>query len=79
MNDLIVGSIGTGLLLFCFLLNQLNILKNNSPYYDGFNFIGAVFLTYFAYQIDAWPFVILELVWAGVSLRDLMRDVAHVA
>ncbi len=79
METYIIGTIGAGILLLCFFLNQVHLLETKSTYYDAGNFIGATLLVVFAYEIGAWPFVILELVWAGLSLRDLIRDVAHVA
>ena len=78
MNDLIIGTIGASILLLFYILSQFDLIKNTNPYYDAGNFIGAVLLAIYAYQGGVWPFVVLELVWAAVSLRDLMRDIAHV-
>ena len=77
MNDLIIGTFGAGILLFFFILNQLNVMKNSNPLYDAGNFIGAVLLAIYAYESGVWPFVALELVWAAVSIRDFLRDIAH--
>ncbi len=75
MDNIVLGAIGAGTLLLFFILNQMNVLKNDSALYDGGNFVGAAILTVYAYQAGSWPFVVLELVWASVSLRDFIRDV----
>jgi FMN phosphatase YigB (HAD superfamily) len=65
-----VGIIGAFLILIVFLLNQFDKLKNDNFYYDFLNFLGSVFLVYFAYMTSSWPFFILNSVWGLVSLKD---------
>ena len=72
-----IGVLGSALLLFFFVLNQMDMIKNSSPLYDAGNFVGAALLAIYAYEGGVWPFVVLEIVWAAVSLRDLLRDIAH--
>ena len=79
METMSLGIAGVVILLTVYVFNQFNILKNSGVLYDGGNFVGASLLVMFAYEIGAWPFVVLELVWAAVSLRDLIRDIAHSA
>lgn len=68
----ILGIIGAGIILFAFLLNQINKLKNDDFVYDLLNFIGGLLLVAYAIVTGAIPFIILNSVWLVVSLRDLI-------
>ena len=70
----IIGSIGAALILIAFILNQLNKWKKTDLKYDLVNLIGSVILMVFSWLIFAWPFLVLNSVWAGVSLRDVIKD-----
>lgn len=71
----IIGSIGAALILVAFILNQLNKWKKDDLKYDLVNLIGSIILIIFALMISAWPFLILNSVWAVVSLRDVIKDI----
>jgi len=68
----IIGSIGSAIILILFILNQLNKLKNDNFYYDLFNLVGSLMLMYYAIALNSLPFVILDLVWALFSLKDVI-------
>ena len=70
----IIGISGMVLILFAFFMNQTNRWKNSSLSYDLINLIGSVFLIIYAIPPRAWPFIILNGVWAFVSLRDVITD-----
>jgi len=69
----IMGSLGVAILLLAFLLNMLKIIKTESLSYILLNFIGAAIACFASWLIPYFPFVILEGVWAVVSLVSLVR------
>jgi hypothetical protein len=69
----ITGSIGVSILLVAYLLNMLKIIKTEGLVYPLLNFIGAGIACFTSWLIPYIPFVILEGVWALVSLAGLMR------
>ena len=69
-----IGAVGAGIILILFLLNQTNRLKNDTVLYDGGNFFGAALLVAYSLLLDAYPFAVLNAVWALFSLRDVFRD-----
>lgn len=70
---LIVGISGAAILLLFFVLAQFGKLKSESLWYDGGNLVGAALLALYAYLIDSLPFLIIETIWALVSLRDVIK------
>lgn len=71
-ND-IVGSIGVGLILTAYLANTFNLIPKHGLLYFILNTIGAALACYASLLIDYLPFIILEGVWALVSLFGLIR------
>jgi hypothetical protein len=71
---LAIGVLGAAILLIFFTLGQFGKLKTDSLWYGVGNFIGALLLTYYAYAIQSWPFVVIESIWALVSLKDVLHD-----
>jgi uncharacterized protein with PQ loop repeat len=69
----IMGSLGVAILLLAFLLNMLKIIKTESLSYLLLNFIGAGIACFASWLIPYFPFVILEGVWAVVSLVSLVK------
>jgi len=69
----IMGSLGVAILLLAFLLNMLKIIKTESLSYLLLNFVGAAIACFASWLIPYFPFVILEGVWAAVSLVSLVR------
>ena len=70
--EIIIGSIGVGLLLVAFALNLFGILKFNSKLYVLLNFIGAYLSCYASVLINYFPFVVLEGTWAFVAFIRLI-------
>ena len=62
-----VGSIGVILMLIAFLLNILDKLGNNHPFYITLNFIGGILSCTASCLIQYTPFIILEGTWALIS------------
>jgi hypothetical protein len=67
-----LGILGMATLLFGFLLNQMNIWQNKNIKYDLSNLIGSGLMVYYAFTLKSFPFLILNLVWAIVSLKDVI-------
>jgi hypothetical protein len=68
-----MGSLGVAILLLAFVLNMLKIISTGSLSYLLLNFIGAGIACFASYLIPYFPFVILEGVWAVVSLISLVK------
>lgn len=71
MEPLWIGVAGSTILLAFFVANQLGKLTAKSWIYDAGNFTGAALLLAYAVSISAWPFAVLNGVWALVAVRDL--------
>ena len=71
-ND-IIGFVGVAILLIAFLLNITNRISRDDITYILMNFIGAGIATFASVLINYWPFIILEGIWAVVSLIALIK------
>ena len=72
--ELAIGFIGMCLILFAFLMDQFHKWDSDTPRYDFLNFLGSAMMCYYAIYIQSYPFLGLNLVWALVSLRDLLGE-----
>lgn len=68
----ILGIIGAGLILIAFTMNEFNKWNSKDFIYDFTNLIGSIFLVIYAINGMVWPFIILNSVWAIVSLKDII-------
>jgi uncharacterized protein with PQ loop repeat len=73
-----LGSLGVAVLLLAFVLNMLKIIKTESLPYLLLNFIGGSTASFASWLIPYIPFVILEGVWALVSLVSLVKYLRRV-
>lgn len=71
MIPMYLGLVGAIVILFAFFMNQTHRWKSTYVVYDLSNLIGALLMAYYSYDLRAWPFLALNLVWAAVSLRDI--------
>ena len=65
--------IGAILILAAFALAQFRLLDQQSNTYIVLNLVGSVILAYLAAEEQQWGFLLLEGVWALVSLWGLIQ------
>jgi hypothetical protein len=70
----IIGFSGVFLLLLAFFLNLINVLRMNSPWYLLLNLAGSGLACLASVFLHYIPFIILEGIWALVSLVALIRS-----
>lgn len=67
--------LGAFLILLPFTLTQLNRLAVRSVSYQAMNLVGSGLLEVVALVNQQYGFILLEAVWAGVSLWGLVKVV----
>lgn len=72
ISPTLLGTAGVLLLLLAFGLNLSRKISQRGRLYLAMNFIGAMLAAWYAYASGAWPFVILECVWAVAALVPLL-------
>lgn len=71
---LLLGILGMILILVGFFGVQTHKMNQDALGYDILNFLGSALLVYYGLVGHAWPFVILNGVWALYSLKDIVSD-----
>ncbi|MFH1588223.1 MAG: hypothetical protein ABIA76_02710 [Candidatus Diapherotrites archaeon] len=75
LNEIeLIGIIGMLLILIAYGLNQTHKWSQDDFKYDFTNFLGGALLFVYAFSLGSIPFLILQAVWALVSLRDCFKD-----
>ncbi len=69
-----IGTTGASLILVAFILEQIHRVKDTDLMYDIINFVGSGLLVIYAVLLRSYPFLILNMVWFLVSLRDVFID-----
>jgi hypothetical protein len=69
----IYGSIGVSLILIAYFLQIFKKLKAEDSAYLWLNFIGSSIACYASYLLKSVPFIVLEAVWAVVSVYGLWK------
>ncbi len=59
---------GAGIVLLAYWANATGRWSPTSRIYLGLNILGSILLGYIAVGVRRWGFVVLEVVWAGISL-----------
>ena len=70
----LIGVAGAAILLIAFIANEMKKLTVESFWYDFLNLVGAALLAWYAILLNSIPFLILEGIWALVSLRDVIKN-----
>ncbi len=70
----LIGASGATLILIAFILEQTHRWKDTDLKYDVVNLLGSALLIVYAVMLGSYPFLVLNGVWALVSLRDVIVD-----
>lgn len=70
----LIGAGGASIVLIAFIMNQFHVWKDDYLIYDLFNFAGSALLLVYAIILSSYPFIVLNTVWGGLSLRDVLMD-----
>jgi hypothetical protein len=68
-----IGFLGVFQILLAYTLNVIGRISNKSLGFVLLNLIGATMACVASILLDYWPFIILEGVWALVSLYTLLN------
>ena len=68
-----IGSIGVFLILLAYFLNVIGKIYSKDLVFILLNLIGATLACYASALLNYWPFIILEGVWALVSLYAFIK------
>jgi len=71
--DQVVQILGALLILVAYAAAQMNAMDQHSRVYLVLNLTGAVILAVLAWFEQLWGFLMLETVWAAVSLWGLVQ------
>jgi hypothetical protein len=69
----IVSVLGALLVLGAYAASQLGLADRRHWAYNAANLIGSAVLTVVAVRASQWGFVLLEGVWAALSVPPLLR------
>jgi hypothetical protein len=72
---LLIGILGACLILIGFIANEFGKLTAKSFGYDFLNLLGSALLVWYSVLLASWPFFLLNIVWALVSLRDVLQGI----
>jgi hypothetical protein len=73
----VLSFIGAMLILTAYVGHQMNWMDSRQPIYNVLNAIGSGILTYVALHPFQVGFVLMETVWAIVSVRAIFRPRAE--
>ncbi|RIA09623.1 hypothetical protein OE09_1464 [Flavobacteriaceae bacterium MAR_2010_72] len=68
-----IGFLGVFQILLAYVLNVIGSIPNKSIVFILLNLIGATMACIASILLDYWPFIILEGIWALVSLYALLN------
>lgn len=71
-----IATIGVSILLIGFGMNLLKIITADSYLYLSLNFLGSFLAGIAAVMINLVPFIVLEAVWAVVSLLGIIKKIS---
>lgn len=73
MIEQAVSIVGAAMILVAYAANQAGWLDRSRVLYSALNLVGSVILTVIAFRAAQWGFVLLEGVWALISVPPLLR------
>ena len=72
----LISLLGAGMVLGAYFAYQRGLMGREGRWYNFLNFAGAALLAVVALEDRRWGFVILEVVWALLSLGPLLKPAA---
>ena len=72
-----IGFLGVFQILLAYLLNVIGKVSNKHLAFILLNLVGASMACLASILLNYWPFIILEAVWALVSLYTLLKVKNH--
>lgn len=76
-TNYVLGVLGAAIILLAFIMNQLGRWRDTSLVYDLANVAGSILLVIYAYNLRSYPFLLLNSVWALISVRDVVVDMTR--
>lgn len=73
LND-IIGFIGVTIMLIPYILTLRKIITVDNLLCSVLNFIGSSLCVIYSYNIKAYPFLLIESIWALFSLYEIYND-----
>ncbi len=70
---MIWGITGVAIITLAYLLNLFRFLHKEHDVYLWMNIVGAAVLTYYSFQINNMPFIVLNILWALFTLIDFVK------
>ena len=71
---LIIGIVGMTFILVAFILDEFaKKFNQDTIQYNLFNIFGSGLLSYYAFVLKGWPFLILNIVWLVVAAIKLIK------
>ena len=74
MRDQLIALAGALMVLAAYFAYQRGWMGREDRWYNALNFVGSSLLTWVALVDRRWGFVLLEAVWAVLSLPGLIRS-----
>lgn len=72
---LCIGIAGATLILIAFYFNQTRKWSADDLVFDSVNFAGSLLMVIYSVLLESIPFLILNAIWALVSLKDILEHV----
>ena len=69
----VASLVGAACILAAYALLQAGRLDRESRLFNALNFVGSSILAWIAIVDRRWGFIVLEVVWALISLPGLLR------
>ncbi len=72
-----IGVLGAAMIMTAFFLRNMGSLEKETLYDESLNLLGATLLIIYAWDLQAWPFFVLNAIIAVWSAKVLLEKVAQ--